>query len=151
MEELLQNNFFSYLGTTFLVGLWAFYIIWGTFRKTKKMDRTRLKALLRIGVSSVLICIWTFGFVLYLQYPISLAFYEYKNNCIEEKIGVVESIKGERNDRVLLIIDDIKYTAIYNGKQPFIPIGPEIDKGDVVKIKFGKKSKFIFEICEETD
>ena len=81
-------------------------------------------------------------------FPISLAYYEYNHNLVEEKTGVVESIEQDGKDRINIIIDDTEYTIVHSSVNPVFIIGGDIDKGDNVKIIFGVNSKFIFDIME---
>ena len=65
-------------------------------------------------------------------------------------MGVVDSIELTSKDRLELIIDKEKYTMVYSSvKVSSNDIINNITKGDTVQIKFGKKSKFIFDISEE--
>ena len=75
-----------------------------------------------------------------------MAYHEYKNNSTNEIIGVVESIEQTSRDRVNLFIDDTEYTIVYSNDKPIAKTVNKINKGDVVKIVAGEKSKFVFEI-----
>ena len=64
-----------------------------------------------------------------------------------KKIGVINSIEQDGKDRINLIIDNTEYTMVYSSLNNYI-ISRDIDEGDTVKIEFGVKSKYIFDICE---
>ena len=147
METLLRNNFLFYLCAALFLAFCFWRLILALFKATKNVTYKQKKVFLRIFVIGILVCVWIFDFIVFL-FPISLAFYEYKNNSIEEIVGVVDCIEQERNDRVVVVIEGMNYIAIHNTKQPFVPIGSNIDEGDTVKIRYGENSKFIFEISE---
>ena len=81
-------------------------------------------------------------------YPISLAYYEYNHDFAEEKIGVIDGIEQDGKDRLCLNIDNTEYTMVYSSVKHSIIEDRDIDKGDTVKIKFGVRSKYIFDIYE---
>lgn len=85
-------------------------------------------------------------FVYMNLYPISLACFEYDHDIVEEKIGVINNIEYDVKDRMNLIIDNTEYTMVYSSVSTDDIIGRDIDEGDTVKIKFGTKSKYIFDI-----
>ena len=117
-------------------------------KKTKDIENKKIKTVLRFGISGVLVCLWAWHFVYINLYPISLAYYEYSHNSVEEKIGVINSIEQDGKDRINLIIDNTEYTMVYSSLNSDDIISRDIDEGDTVKIEFGVKSKYIFDICE---
>lgn len=145
MEELIKNCLLFYIFATAFMGIWTFQVVYGTFKKTKNIEGKKIKIALRLAISIVLVCLLVWDFV-YNLYPVSLAYYEYKNNLAEEKIGVIDSIEQESRDRMHFIIDNTEYTMVYSSTDPFVIIGWDIDEGDTVKFKFGEKSKYIFDI-----
>ena len=80
-------------------------------------------------------------------YPISLAYYEYNHNIVEEKIGVIESIEQNVNDRMYITIGDTDYTVVYSNAVYFEYFGNDVVEGTKVRIQFGTKSKIIFDIA----
>ena len=129
-------------------GLWILAVVHGMFQKTKEIENKKIKTVLRFVISGVLVCLWAWIFVYIDLYPISLAFYEYNNDFTEEKIGVIDSMEQDGNDRLNLIIDNTEYTMVYSSIKSDDIISSDIDEGDTVKIEFGVKSKYIFDICE---
>lgn len=146
MNELLGDYFFERVLLTAFVGIWVLSLISSVFIKTKHIENKRKKTIFRVSISCTLGCLWIYFLVYRSLYPISLAYYEYKNNSTNEIIGVVESIEQTSRDRVNLFIDDTEYTIVYSNDKPIAKTVKKINKGDVVKIVAGEKSKFVFEI-----
>ena len=148
MYELIKSSLQSYAFVAAFTGLCVLSVVYATFKNTKNIENKKLKTILRFSISSVLICFWTWFFLCVNLYPISLAYYEYNHNFAEEKIGVIDSIEQEGKDRIYLIIDNAEYTMVDSSVSPAVIIGRDIDEGDTVKIKFGVRSKYIFDIYE---
>ena len=146
MYELIKSSLQSYAFVAAFSGIWCLLVIYGTFKKTKNVPNKKKKAVLRFGISGALLCLWAWLFVYTNLYPISLAYYEYSRNSVEEKIGVINSIEQDGKDRINLIIDNTEYTMVYSSVSPSIIDDRDIDKGDAVKIQFGESSMFIFDI-----
>lgn len=149
MYELIKTSLHSYIFLAVFVGLLFSLGIISLFKKTKNIESKTLKIFLCVGVSIVLVCIYLWFFIYTNLYPISLAYYEYTNNSIVERTGVLDSIAQKGKDRINIIIDSTEYTMVYSSQKPWLSIGSDVDEGDIVKFKFGEKSKFIFEINEE--
>ena len=146
MEELLRENLLNYIGIAIFFCIWIFLALFGIIIKTKKMEVRKIRIAICSIVGSILIFIFGY-FIVYRQlYPVALANFEYNNNVSEETIGVVVSIKVDRNDRVSLLVEEEKYIIVYNNDGVYANIDKDIKKGDVVKIVFGEKSKFVFDI-----
>ena len=148
MYELIKSSFQAYASAAAFSGLWILLAVYGTFKKTKNIENKKMKTVLRFSIGSVLICFWIWFFVCVNLYPISLAYYEYSRNSVEEKIGVINSIEQDGKDRINLIIDNTEYTMVYSSLNSDDIISRDIDEGDTVEIEFGVKSKYIFDICE---
>ena len=148
MGELIKTNLFAYVFVAAFTGFWLFSIIYEIFKKTKDIENKKKKIVLRFGVNGILFCFWIWFFIYVNVFPISLAYYEYHHNSVDEEIGIVESIERNGKDRVNIIIDNTEYIMVYSSVNPAANIGREIDEGDTVKIIFGVKSKYIFDIYE---
>lgn len=148
MEELITVNMLSYALVTSFTGILLISIIIKAFKDTKHFENKKKKTLMRFIVNGLLVCFWIWFFVYRNLFPISLAYYEYKNNVVQETTGVVEYIEQNGKDRINIIIDDTEYTIVHSSVHPVIIPGRDIDKGDVVKIKFGINSKYIFDILQ---
>lgn len=148
MEELITVNMLSYALVTSFTGILLISIIIKVFKDTKHFENKKKKTLMRFIVNGLLVCFWIWFFVYLNLLPISLAYYEYKNNVVQETTGVVEYIEQNGKDRINIIIDDTEYTIVHSSVHPVIIPGRDIDKGDVVKIKFGINSKYIFDILQ---
>ena len=148
MYELIKSSLQAYAFAAVFSGLWILLVVYGMFKKTKKIENKKIKTVLRFGISGVLVCLWAWHFVYINLYPISLAYYEYSRNSVEEKIGVINSIEQDGKDRINIIIDNTEYTMVYSSLNSDDIISRDIDEGDTVKIEFGVKSKYIFDICE---
>ena len=148
MYELIKSSFQAYASAAAFSGVWILLAVYGTFKNTKKIENKKMKTVLRFSIGSVLICFWIWFFVCVNLYPISLAYYEYNHDFAEEKIGVIDGIKQDGKDRIYLNIDNEEYTMVDSSVSPAFIIGKDIDEGDTVKIKFGVRSKYIFDIYE---
>lgn len=142
MAELLKSSFLTHTFVAIFTGFLLFRIVFGIIKKAKKIENRKMRIILCIAVSSVLSCFWFWFFVYHNLYPISLAYYEYNQDVVEEKFGIIDSIEQDGKDRMHFIIDNKKYTMVYSSVSPFFNI---IANGDTVKIRFGENSKFIDE------
>jgi len=137
---------FAYIGATVFCAIWAFLVIYRVVKKTQNIESKKIKTILRFGIPCILVGLWVWHFIYMNLYPISLAYYEYNHNYTEEKIGVIDSIEQKGKDRIYFIIDDKEYIMVDSSAEPFVVIGKDVEKYDAVKFRFGKKSKFIFDI-----
>jgi hypothetical protein len=148
MGELIKTNMLTYAFVMVFVCLLVSEVVYGVFKKTKNIDSKKIKTVLRFGISGALVCLWAWFFVYKNFYPISLAYYEYNHNLVEEKIGVIERIEQNGKDRISISIDNTEYTVVHSSVNPLFVIGKDIDEGDTVKIEYGEKSRFVFDIHE---
>ncbi|MBR6769301.1 MAG: hypothetical protein IKM34_07440 [Clostridia bacterium] len=148
MENLIKTNVLTYAVLTAFTGFLLLSIIYGIFKKTKRIENKKKKTVLRFGISGVLVCFWIWFFIYVNLFPISLAYYEYSHDCVEERIGTIESIEQDGKDRINIIIDNTEYTMVHSSVNPAVAIGKDIDEGDTVKFIFGVESKYIFDIYE---
>jgi hypothetical protein len=148
--DLLKHDFLFYVTVAVFIGGAIFSIILSIFRSTENTKNKKIKAVLRFGVSSILVCLWGWLIVSTELFPISLAYYEYNHDIVEERTGVIDIIEeeGGRQSYIYLYIDDTKYKIIDGdlSRRPIAVVGKDIEQGDTVKIKFGAKSKYIFYI-----
>ena len=151
MYELIKSSLSAYASAAAFAGLWCFLVIHGTFKKTKNTENKKIRTVLRFSVTGVLSGFWLWFFLYVNLFPISLAYYEYNHDSVEEKIGVVESVEQNGKDLIDLVIDNREYRMVYSSVKPFAVIGKDFDEGDTVKIKFGVRSKYIFDIYELND
>ena len=148
MYEILKNNLQGYLQFTGAIGLICLSIIYVVFNRTKEVKNKKIKNSLRLSISLFLLCLWFYWLVYLLLYPIALANYEYKYDLTEEKIGVLSNIEITRNDRSCLIVGETEYEIVGTGRDPGFRFGRDFKEGDTVKIVYGRKSMYIFEIYE---
>lgn len=146
MYELIKNSLSFYAFVATFTGLWVLFVVYGTFKKTKNIESKKIKTVVRFGTSCALVCLWAWHFVCMNLYPVSLAYYEYNHDIVEEKSGVINNIEQDVKDRIILIIDNMEYTMVDSSVSPAVIIGRDIDEGDTVNFKFGVKSKYIFDI-----
>ncbi len=146
MYELINSSLSAYISAAAFTGFCVLLAIFETFKRTKNMESKKIKTALRFGVNGVLVCFWLWFFIYVNLLPISLAYYEYNHDLAEEKTGVIESIEQDTKDRIYIIIDNTEYVMVHSSSSPAVIIGRDIDEGDTVKVKFGERSKFIFEI-----
>ena len=148
MYELMKTSLCAYASLAAFMGWFVLSFIYGTFKKTRTIESKKIRTALRIGVSTALTCFWLWFDVFVNLYPISLAYYEYNNNLVEEKIGILDNMEIDGKDRMRLILDGTEYTVVYSSIEPYVVVGKDIKEGDTVEIKFGERSKYIFEIRE---
>ena len=146
MEEILRINLLSYAFLTVFSAILFFQLVFGILKNTKRIENKKKKAVINSIGCGVIICFWLWFFVYINLFPISLAYCEYNNNLVEEKSGVIESVEYEGKDRIIVRIDDVKYTIVHSSVNPVVTVGKDIDTGDHVKIIFGVNSKFIFDV-----
>ena len=151
MDKLINSSFFAYLYITIFMGIViAWGGVYGIIANTKKIQNKVLKQILRVGVSIICVGFWLWFFVYKNLYPIALAKSEYEHNCTEERVGTVESIEQHVKDRIITTIDGVKYTIVFASADPnSIEIGKDIDRGKTIRFRYGKKSKFIFDISDQ--
>lgn len=148
MEDLIKTNIITYTILAAFTGFLLLSIIYGIFKKTKNIESKKKKIFFRFGISGALVCFWTWFFIYVNLFPVSLAYYEYNHDCVEERIGTIESIEQNGKDRINIIIDNTEYTMVHSSVNPAVIIGKDIDEGDTVKFIFGVESKYIFAVYE---
>ena len=151
MGALIKESFWTYFFLAIFTGLWFLYVGFGIINKIRKMENRIMPRGLCAIMCCALSCLWFFLFVYGNLYPISLAYYEYKNDKTEEAIGVVERIQQTEKDIICLNIDGNEYTIVHDSTNPYVRIGIDVSKGDVVHIVYGENSKYIFDIYELKD
>lgn len=148
MYELIKSDFGSYLFIAIFSGIWfAWGGVYGIIVNTKKIENIVLKRILRVSVSVVCVGFWLWFFVYKNLYPIALAKYEFEHNCIEEQVGTVESVEIYDKVRFIMTIDGVKYTFL-NDSASLTSIKKKVI-GNSVRFRYGKKSKFIFDISNQ--
>lgn len=148
MYELIKSVFGIYLFIAIFMGIViACGGVYGIIANTKKIENIVLKRILRVSVSVICVGFWLWFFVYKNLYPIALAKYEYKQNFSEERVGTVESVEMYDKGRFIMTIDGVKYTFL-NDSASLTSIKNEkgIYRGSSVRFRYGKKSKFIFDI-----
>ena len=148
MRELLKSNYNAYLGVTTFMGIWVLLLIYSVFKKTRDIAKGKVKNLVVVGISSVLVSAWVYFFIYLNLYPIALANYEYKNDLTKVITGTVSSIEQKGKDRVELVIDNSKYIIVHSSRNPVVDIDRNVTEGDTVSVRIGVKSKFVFCINE---
>ena len=146
MEELLKTSFITYAFVAVFIGHFVFLSILEIIVKTKNIECRILKAVLRFATSGALVCLWAWIFLYRWLYPISLAYYEYKNDFVEQAIGIVDCVEQDGKDRLNFIIDGTEYTMAYGTRSSVSNVRYRIDEGETVTFTYGVKSKYIFEI-----
>ena len=148
MGELIKELLFSYILVTGFAGIMIFMITCGTVKKLKELKNRIIRTVLSIAICSVGIFLWAGFFVCHELYPVSLAYYEYNNSIVEETSGVIDSIKYVNIDYTFVSINNTEYIMVHNDTNTNTVLGRDIVKGDTVRLQFGEKSLFIFDICK---
>ena len=146
MGELIKTNALAYISVAVFVGIIVSLFICGIHEKTNHIKSQIIRSVLRFGINASLVCLWVVFFIYKNLYPVTLAYYEYTHNLASEKNGIIESIECKQKDRIQITIDNVEYTIVHSSTDPVVIIGEDIDSGDDVIIRFGEKSKFIFDI-----
>ena len=108
----------------------------------KEFDSKAVKDIVILFAFIALNCFFIWTSLFQSLYPTSLAYYEYKNDFVEQAIGVVD-FKERDKDRLFFIIDGEEYTMVYRDNNT---AWYRIDEGETVTFTYGVKSKYIFEI-----
>ena len=148
MGVLIKESFLLYLFLAVFTGFWFLYVGFAVMKKTTKMENPTMRIALCSIVCSAFSFLWLFFFVYKNLYPISLAYYEYMNDKTEEAIGVVEYIEQTEKDIICLTIDGAEYKIVHDSTKPYVRIGIDVSKGDIVRIIYGESSQYIFDIYE---
>ena len=106
---------------------------------------------MRIGVSGAFVWFVVWHIICMNLFPISLAYLEYKNELTDEYVGVIQHIEQRDKERIYITIDDTEFIIAHNLTEPIFEVGKDFDRGNTVKIEFGEKSKFVFNIYEQSD
>lgn len=147
MAQEIESNFKMYLSGAISGVIWLAILVFAVAKKTKRMEKAKLKLIIRIGTISLGICLvlcttgYHFG-------KIAVAYYEFSNDATEETMGIVDHIERTARDRISLTIDNKKYTVVHYSSDPVFDFERDIRRGDTVQIRYGKTSKFIFDIYE---
>ena len=144
MYGLIKDNLLFYIIAAIFAALCLGSMVYGA---TKKVENKKLKIIIRVSVSCILLCLWLWCFVWANIYPLSLAVYEYNNSLTDEVTGVIEKVEQDTKDRMYFVVNNTKYTMVYSSTVSF----DDFAEGDVVKIKFGEGSRYIFDIRRKTD
>ena len=148
MEDLIKQSFLSYLFLALFIGIVCVQLCIFAIQKTKAIANHKIRFTSCIAICTVFVILWGYLFVYTNLFPISLAYSECKKGVTEETVGIIESIEQDGKDRVNIVINGKEYVMVYASAHPFVDIDTDITEGDSVKISFGKKSKYIFDIYE---
>ena len=67
MYELIKSSLQVYAFVAVFSGLWILLVLYGMFKKNKKIENKKIKTVLRFGISGVLVCFWAWIFVYVFQ------------------------------------------------------------------------------------
>ena len=143
MEQALKELFWLQVFVVASMALVIISIIINIIKKTTDIGNRDVRAVLCFVTCSAL-ALFLIYFVT-LHYPDFLAYYEYNHDLAEETIGVIDRIESGGGQHLYFIIDNTKYTMARDNPPPY---DPYIREGDVVKIRFGEQSMYIFDIYE---
>ena len=130
-------------------GLFFAGVIYSLVKSTKQVENKSAKRILRVGISTLCVCLWFWLFAYNLLYPISLAKHELDHGIVAEETGFIEKIERKGKDRMCLTINNTKYTIVYGSASTYSKnLSKNIEKGKCVKFSYGQESKFIFDIAE---
>lgn len=143
MDKLLETSLYTYIYLTIFIGVIVGLLLINLFWQTKKINTKWIKISVRTTICGVLLGFWTYFFVYRNLYPVSLAYYENKNNLTVDVVGVVESINLVRKDRLYVNIDGTVYVMVYSSQKPYNSITADLVKGKTVYLRVGKHSMYI--------
>lgn len=147
MYELMKNRLQTKMNfAIFALLLITYSILYTNIKLAKKISKKRTRNAVRIGVSSFLVFAWLYLFVYLLVYPIALANYEYNNDLTESDAGTVDTVYIKNRFVVEVTIDGVKYNMAHSSVDPVFKIGRDFDEGNIVKVVYGKNSRYIFDI-----
>ncbi|MBR6801150.1 MAG: hypothetical protein IKM61_05330 [Eubacteriaceae bacterium] len=143
MEELLKTSCHAHVFAAIFMGIWILLFSKGL---VKKYARSKLRKTLCILACYCLVSFWLYFFVYLSAYPVTLAYYECKNDITVEKVGVIDDIERQEKDRIDICIDDGMYSIVYSSQEPLYSFDDDLKIGNVVKITHGERSMFIFDL-----
>lgn len=151
MIDLLKGNLRFYCCLALFFAIVLLMIVGGIIKKTRLIESKLIKYSLRNVITFILVSLWLYYFICLNIYPLSYSYYEYKNNITGETVGVIEGIEYIPKDRLVIKIGEMSYTMVYSSQDPYKGVGEKIKAGDNVRIIFGKKSGYVFDIWEIHD
>ena len=146
MEVLLRNAFWLCLIVTVLAITWLSLFVIGVLKNSKQIESKLMRLFLCFLVLAIFLFVFSYFFIYQSLYPISLAYYEFKNDISYEITGTVTGIVREGRDRVKVIVGGETYTIVYDKSSPFSYIADDISEGDSVTLTVGQKSKYVFDV-----
>lgn len=146
MEELLKQVFLSRFLAVIIITIWAISVLIGIIKKSQSFESRKKCIIVRSIVCPLVMSLWlVVGY--FTAYNHGLACYEYNNNITSEAAGVIDSIDHSK-DTTQIVVNGKKYKMVYSIDEPIVDFRKDIVEGDSVKFKYGKNSKFIFDIYE---
>lgn len=146
MEELLKQVFLSRFLAVIIITIWAISVLIGIIKKSQGFESRKKCIIVRSIVCPLVMSLWlVVGY--FTAYNHGLACYEYNNNITSEAAGVIDSIDHSK-DTTQIVVNGKKYKMVYSIDEPIVDFRKDIVEGDSVKFKYGKNSKFIFDIYE---
>lgn len=145
MNDLLKEYLKYSLIVSAFLGVSCVWSMVPFFKRTKTVQSKKVRILIRVIVSVALACLWVW-FCLCNAYPFALAYYEYNHGLSETRTGRIELVERNGKDCMVLQIDGTKYKMAYSSVSPAFIWGSDFDEGDMVTIKAGEKSHYIFEL-----
>lgn len=146
MEELLKQVFLSRFLAIIIITICSISILVGIIKKSQGFESRKKCIIVRSVVCPLVIAVWLV-IAYFTAYNHGLACYEYNNNITSELSGIIDNIEHSK-DTTHIVISGKKYKMVHSIDKPIIDFRKDIVEGDSVKFKYGKNSKFIFDIYE---
>ena len=148
MEKLLKLLTMASLFVVIFSAYTFIVLAVGLCKSTKRIEAKRLRAFARICICVSLSSVWILILADLRPYSLCLAYSECRNQAAKETVGVIDRIEQPRKDRICYYIDGQKYTMAYGTQETYVHLDWGIEEGDTVRIQYGERSKYIFDIRE---
>ena len=148
MEKLLKSLTIASLFVVIFSACTFIVFAVGWCKATKRIEAKRLRAFVRICICVSLSIVWILILADLRPYSLCLAYSECRNQAAKETVGVIDRIEQPRKDRICYYIDGQKYTMAYGTQETYVYLSLGFEEGDTVRIQYGERSKYIFDIRE---
>lgn len=107
-----------------------------------------MRLLLCFLVLAIFLFVFSYFFIYQSLYPITLAYYEFKNDMATDVTGRISEIYQDGRDRMKITVGEQTYIMVYDKNSVYAEIAGSLSKGDTVTLRVGNKSNYVFDISK---
>lgn len=148
LNELLRNAFLLYLVVTVFAITWLSLFVIGVLKNSKQIESKLMRLLLCFLVLAIFLFVFSYFFIYQSLYPITLAYYEFKNDMATDVTGRISEIYQDGRDRMKITVGEQTYIMVYDKNSVYAEIAGSLSKGDTVTLRVGNKSNYVFDISK---